>query len=86
MYYMTDEIISLRIGKDVREEMRRHTHINWSAVLRKLLIEEIKKIHSMRKKKLIEASKRIDQIRESEVFNSERTGAEIIREWRDKKR
>ena len=86
MYYMNDEIISLRIGSDVREKMRQHAHINWSAILRKALIEEVNKLHTINKERALKALKNALDIRKSGVFNSKITGAEIIREWREKRR
>jgi hypothetical protein len=37
------------------------------------------------KKKAKEAAKDADEIRKSGVFDSDKTGTEIIREWRDKR-
>ncbi|MEK6894328.1 MAG: hypothetical protein AABX10_02600 [Nanoarchaeota archaeon] len=83
---MADEIISLRIDKSLKEKMRLYNHINWSAILRRALIEEINKMHRIDKKRAMKAALEIDKIRKSGVFNGGKTGTQIIREWRDKKR
>ena len=83
---MADEVISLRIGRELRNKMRMHQHINWSAIARRALIQEIDKMHKIDRKKALEAAKDMDKIRQSGVFDGGKTGAEIIREWRDKRR
>jgi len=83
---MGDEIISLRIGKELKEKLRAATHINWSAVVRKALNEEVKKIYRIDKEKAEEAAKNMDKIAKSGVFSGGKTGTEIIREWRDKRK
>ena len=83
---MNQETISLRIDKSLKEQMRKYVHINWSAILRKALVDEVKKIHSINKERALRALKSADEIRKSGIFKSERTGAEIIREWRDKRK
>ena len=83
---MNDEIISLRIDKSLKEQMRKHVHINWSALLRRALIEELEKMHKIDRARALKVLRGADKIRKSGAFNSEKTGAEIIREWRDKRR
>jgi Arc/MetJ-type ribon-helix-helix transcriptional regulator len=85
-YYMADEIISIRIGRNIREKMRLHTYINWSAVIRKALSDELEKMHSIDRERAEKAAKDMDKIRKSGVFDGEKTGAEIIREWRDRRK
>ena len=83
---MVKEIVSLRVGRELRNKMRMHRHINWSAIIRKALAEEIGKIHKIDRKKALEAAKDIDKIRKSRIFDRGKTGAEIIREWREKRK
>jgi post-segregation antitoxin (ccd killing protein) len=85
MYYM-DEIISLRVDKKLRERMRMLDHINWSAVLRRAIAEQIEKEHKIDKKRAERASKMMDEIRNSGVFNKGKSSVEIIREWRNKRK
>lgn len=83
---MADEVISLRVGKEMRQQMRMHPHINWSALTRRALIQELDRMHTIDKKKALEAAADMDKIRKSCVFDGGKTGAQIIREWRDKRR
>ena len=83
---MADEIVSLRVGKELKEKMKMYSHINWSAILRKVLLEEINKLHRIDRVRAIRALKSADNIRHSGIFNSGKKGVEIIREWRDKRK
>jgi hypothetical protein len=83
---MKDEVISLRVGKELRRKMKMYEYINWSAIVRRALAEEMEKMHKIDRKKALEAARDMDKIRKSGVFNGGKTGTEIIREWRDKKR
>ncbi len=86
---MTDSIISLRIDKETLKKMRMNNEINWSAFLRNCLNKNLEKMESEKKfdiERARKAADNMDKIRESGVFNSERTGVEIIREWREKRR
>lgn len=83
---MDNTIISLRIDKELRERMRNYDEVNWSAVLRKAIIENLKnkeKIDLERRKK---AAKMMDKIRVSGVFGGGKDSVSIIREWRDKRK
>ena len=49
---MTEEIISLRINRELKERMNSFNEVNWSAVIRNLIekrVEELSKIEKMRK-------------------------------------
>jgi len=83
---MADEVISVRVGKELREKMKSYDYINWSSIVRKALAEEIEKIKTLDKNRAIAAARDMDKIRKSGVFDGGKTGAEIIREWRDKRR
>ncbi len=81
-----DENISLRVGKDIKEKMRMHRQINWSAIVRRTLTEELEKMRYMDKKRALRAAQDSDKLRKSGVFDGGKTGTQIIREWRDKRR
>ncbi len=90
---MTDTTISIRIDRNLRERMRVMDEINWSAVLRKALINQLNKKEifdenesNFNYQKAKRASDDIDRIRKSGVFNNGKTGVEIIREWRNKRK
>ncbi|MEK6928523.1 MAG: type II toxin-antitoxin system CcdA family antitoxin [Nanoarchaeota archaeon] len=86
---MTDTTISVRIDKQLHEKMKLLEHINWSALIRKALQEQVKqqqKEDMQKKEKMRRASGNIDKIRSSGVFNGGKTSVQIIREWRNKRR
>jgi len=70
--------------------MRMNDEINWSAFLRKCLNQKLEKMketeNSFDTEKARKALDDANKIRKSGVFKGERTGVEIIREWREKRR
>ncbi|MBI2631711.1 hypothetical protein HYW75_01795 [Candidatus Pacearchaeota archaeon] len=86
---MTDSIISVRIDKKMHEHMRKIEHINWSAIIRKNVqqyLEQLQDEEKFDKVRAERASQDMDRIRNSKVFDGGKTGVEIIREWRDKRK
>ena len=90
---MTDTTISVRIDRNLRERMRAMEEINWSAILRKALINQLneKEVNGINEnnfdfQKAKKASDDMERIRKSGVFNKGKTGVEIIREWRNKRK
>jgi signal recognition particle GTPase len=87
---MTDTTISLRIDKRIHEQMKQIEHINWSAILRRALQEQLEKQlqreSTFDEKRARKAARDMDRIRKSGVFGGGKTGTEIIREWRDKRK
>jgi len=85
---MGDEIITLRVDSEMKRKMRMIEHINWSSVIRKALAEKIEELKedNFDAEKARMAAKDIDRIRNSRVFDGGKTGTEIIREWRNKRR
>ncbi len=84
---MTDEIISLRVGKELKKRMKMLDYINWSAVVRKALEEQLEKEEVFDIQKAKKASKNMDRLRESGAFKKgAKKGVEIIREWRNKRK
>lgn len=87
---MEDEIISLRIDKITKEKMKMLEHINWSAVLRKTIKEQIErqkeKEHIIDLTKAKKASNLINEIRKSRTFDGGKSSVKIIREWRNKRK
>lgn len=82
---MDDAIISVRINKELRDKMKSQEEVNWSAVLRRAIIENIergKKVNLERRKKAIAM---MDKLRKEGAFDGGRNSTEIIREWRDKR-
>jgi hypothetical protein len=83
---MTSVTISLRLDKSLREKMKTHNEINWSAVIRRAIAEYLKNLHKMNEEKAREAFHSIEKTRKSKIFSKGKTGTEIIREWREKRK
>ncbi|MEK6830021.1 MAG: VapB-type antitoxin [Nanoarchaeota archaeon] len=83
---MDDAIISVRVNKELKEKMKMQEEINWSAVLRRAIIESLQNKEKIDLEKRMRASEGIDKIRKSGIFNGGKEGTRIIREWRDKRR
>lgn len=83
---MTDSIISLRIDKETLNKMRMNDEINWSAFLRNCLNQKLEKMNFVDKGKMKKAEEIMREIRNLEKTKGGKTGAEIIREWRDKRK
>ena len=82
---MDNTIISVRIDKELRKKMRSHEEVNWSAVLRRAIIENLESRERVNFEKRKKAFAMMDEIRKSRVFDGGRNSTEIIREWRDKR-
>jgi hypothetical protein len=83
---MTDTTISVRVDKDLREQMKMHENINWSAVLRGSISEQLENLEQIDLEQAKKASLEIDKIRKSKVFSAKPLAEDLIRKWRDKKR
>ncbi len=83
---MTDTVVSVRVDKQLHNQMKLHDEVNWSAVLRKSIeqkIDEVEQIDIVRAK---HATEMLKQMRDKRVFDKGKTTGELIREWRDKRR
>lgn len=83
---MSQVTISLRVDKTVHDQMKLHDELNWSAVVRKSIIENLEKLEHFdteRAKKSLHAA---DKIRTSGVFTHGKSSVEMIREWREKRK
>ena len=83
---MDDAIISVRVDKGLKEKMKFHEEVNWSAVLRRAIIENLENREKTNLERRKKASEDIDKLRNSGVFDGRRDSVSIIREWRDKRR
>ena len=76
--------VSLRVPDELKRKMDEHDEINWSAVLRANLKDEIERLESRRIGHAVATSERLsNEIDEADV--RDQNTAEIIREWRDKR-
>ena len=82
---MKDTIISLRIDENLRNKMKTHEEVNWSAVLRRAIIENLENRKKVNFQKRKEAFEMMDRLRKKRAFDGEKDSTLIIREWRDKR-
>jgi len=82
---MKDTVISLRIDENLRNKMKTHEEVNWSAVLRRAIIENLENREKVDFEKRKRASEDMDKLRKLRVFDGKRDSTSIIREWRDKR-
>lgn len=85
---MSEQIVSVRIDRGLYEKMKRLDEINWSALIRKSIAQKIEKIESNEfdREKALKATRGMDKIRALNIFKGKRTGTDIIRQWRDKRK
>ncbi len=83
---MSDVTVSLRVDENLHNQMRLHDEINWSAMLRKSIAEQLEELESIDVGRAKRAAQNMDKIRKSKIFDKGKSGAEIIREWREKRR
>lgn len=76
--------VSLRVPDDVKERMERHDEINWSAVIRAHIEEELDELESRSIGHAVATSERLSGVIDSEDV-ADRNTAETIREWRDRR-
>lgn len=76
--------VSLRVPDELKTKMDEHDEINWSAVIRANLEEEIAQLESRNIGHAVAASERLSNEIDQETVKDENT-AETIREWRQKR-
>ncbi|MFB6253215.1 MAG: hypothetical protein ABEI06_01230 [Halobacteriaceae archaeon] len=76
--------VSLRVPDDLKEQMEEHSEINWSAVIRSHIEDEIERLEARNIGHAVAVSERLsNQIDEEKVANT--NSADTIREWREKR-
>ncbi len=83
---MVDVTVSLRVDKSLHEQMKLHDEINWSAMMRNSIAEQLDKLERIDAERAKHAAKQIDELRKTKAFDKGKTSVEIIREWRGKRR
>ena len=76
--------VSFRVPEDIKERMEEHDEINWSAILRASIEEELTELEARNLGHAVATSERLSQQVDSEEIAEQNT-AETIREWRDKR-
>jgi len=74
--------VSLRVPDDLKRKMDEHGEINWSAVIRAYIEEEIGRLESRSIGHAVATSERLSTEVDEEEVTDENT-AETVREWRD---
>lgn len=76
--------VSIRVPDDVKERMEAHGEINWSAVIRADIEEELEELESRSIAHAVATSERLSHAIDADDVAEENT-ADTIREWRDKR-
>ena len=76
--------VSLRVPDALKRKMDEHGEINWSAVIRANIEEEIERLESRSIGHAVATSERLSGQIDGEEVRKENT-AETIREWRDER-
>jgi len=85
---MTQAIISVRVDKELHNQMQLYDEINWSAIIRKSIAEQVEKMEQEQidKPRAEKAAERMDALRRARAFDHGKPSGEIIRKWRQKRK
>lgn len=83
---MTDVTVSVRVERNLHDQMKLHDEINWSAVLRRSIEQKIGEVEQIDLSRARHATEMLKQLRSKKAFDKGKTTGELIREWRDKRR
>lgn len=76
--------VSLRVPDALKEKMDEHTEINWSAIIRAHIREEVERLESRNVGHAVAVSERLSKdIDEAAVAKT--NTAETIRDWRERR-
>ena len=76
--------VSLRVPDGLKERMDEHGEINWSAVIRSHLEDELTQLDSRNIGHAVAVSERLSNAVDDPALGEQNT-AETIREWRDRR-
>lgn len=80
------ELYTVRIPKEIRAKMRKYSHVNWSEVIRRAIIQKIEE--EERKEDIRKAIQIMDSIRlkvlKEQGAAKDYDSSEVIRYWREK--
>ena len=83
---MSDATVSVRVDENLHTEMKFHDEINWSAVLRKAITEQVERLEQIDIARAQKAFSAIAEIKNARIFDKGKNSTEIIRAWREKRR
>lgn len=86
MLTMADVTVTLRVDKNIHNQMKLHDEVNWSAVLRKSIIKKLEGLERIDVARAKQAVKSMDAIRKAKIFDKGKSSVEVIREWRRKRK
>jgi predicted DNA-binding protein len=76
--------VSLRVPDELKEKMDEHDEINWSAILRARLEDEIEQLEARSIAHAVATSERLSDAIDPTDVQDDNT-AEVIRAWRDER-
>ncbi len=83
---MSDVTVSVRVDKQIHEQMKHYDEINWSAMLRQSIDSTLRDLEKIDKRRALSALKVAEHLRKEKAFSKGKSGVELIREWRNKQR
>ena len=88
LYKCMTKAISVKIDEELWTAMKTHEEVNWSGVIRNTIKNKLEELEEKKfdKNKARKAIEKIKKIRQQGSFKLDKTGTEIIREWRDKRK
>lgn len=74
--------VSFRVPEEMKQQLEEHDEINWSAVLRQHLADELEALETKNIAHAVATSERLSQAIDEDTVSGQNT-AEVIREFRD---
>ncbi len=80
--------INVKIDETIYESMTKYDEINWSGVVRTAIKNKLEQLETKKfdKKLALKAFKDSQRTLKSGIFSGGKSGTELIREWRDKRK
>lgn len=74
--------VSFRVPEEMKQQLEEHEEINWSAVLRQHLADELEALETKNIAHAVATSERLSQTIDKDAVSGQNT-AQVIREFRD---
>lgn len=74
--------VSFRVPDEMKQQLEEHEEINWSAVLRQHLADELEALETKNIAHAVATSERLSQTIDKDAVSGQNT-AQVIREFRD---
>jgi len=69
-------MMAVRVDEELKEQMRRHPHVNWSEIARDAIEKKVRELE------MKEAARAMDEL--AEKTSGTWSGTDEIRKWRDR--